>query len=422
MHKDKLTGQEVIDYDFMGKGIRPPKKMKVTDAGKEFEKLFREMDFLFYKKTDKKNSNMYSASGRGRKPQNQICTAKMYYGDNLKNHIEFLRKYMPQQNKDEVTEKPKLFNGSYDIVPEEEIRKYESEASELYFKYIISPESQNVPLKLLVRSFVKNLEKLTGYHFSWMAVEHHNTDHAHAHLLLNGKDKKTGEDIRIPKEIIKSARITAGELCTKMIGNRTPEQIEASRKRLPEAKRYTILDDRIEKYCIPFPSIRKPSDDENEYEAEIIARDEEMKKRLSVLCQLGIARCYSRNIPPLYYLERNWKNKLKNIGRYNTFVEARRKLRWTTACNLKVFDRDAGNFKGVVTQRFIMDDENVFNNAIVVENRQTGEAYYVRTHSQPDEEIIGSAVELSYKNNSKGRNVLHLRVMNSGTGKEKKGN
>ena len=35
MHKDSITGEEVIDYDFLGKKLYPPKKLKMTDAGKE---------------------------------------------------------------------------------------------------------------------------------------------------------------------------------------------------------------------------------------------------------------------------------------------------------------------------------------------------------------------------------------------------
>lgn len=417
MYKDELTGQEVIDYDFLGKGLRPPKRTRVTDTGKEMSALFRELNRLFYYKNTKKNDDSGIRMGRGTRNQNQLCTAKMYYGDSKANHLEFLREYMQQKNKEEVKDKPKLFNDEWNEVPEDVIEKYEKEATNLYFKYIISPESQKIPLKLLVRAFVKNLEKLTGYKFSWMAAEHHNTDHAHAHILLNGRDKITGKEIRIPPEIIKSARVAAGEICTKMIGFRTREQIESSRSRLPAARRYTFLDDRIIQYCSMFPALKK-SMDGMEFESEIVTRDEEMQKRLQTLCELGIASCHSKNIPPVFWLEHNWATKLRNIGRYNTFVEARAKLRWTTAANLKVFDRDCGTFRGVVTQRFIMDDENVFNNAVVVENRLTGEAYYVRTHSQPSADMIGSTVELSYRANDKGRNILHMSMLGETKKKE----
>ena len=45
-------------------------------------------------------------------------------------------------------------------------------------------------MKLLVRQFVKNLEAITGYKFSWMAVTHTDMGHIHSHLLINGIDRK----------------------------------------------------------------------------------------------------------------------------------------------------------------------------------------------------------------------------------------
>lgn len=83
-----------------------------------------------------------------------------------------------------VEEKPDLFNDKYDVVPESVILKYENEADDLGFKFILSPESQNVDMKFLVRQFVKNLETITGHKFSWMAVTHTDTGHIHSHLLI----------------------------------------------------------------------------------------------------------------------------------------------------------------------------------------------------------------------------------------------
>lgn len=48
MHKDSITGEEVIDYDFLGKKLYPPKKLRMTDAGKEIAAFFRELDRMYY--------------------------------------------------------------------------------------------------------------------------------------------------------------------------------------------------------------------------------------------------------------------------------------------------------------------------------------------------------------------------------------
>lgn len=41
MHKDSITGNEVINYDFLSKKLYPPKKLKMTDAGKDYAKQTR---------------------------------------------------------------------------------------------------------------------------------------------------------------------------------------------------------------------------------------------------------------------------------------------------------------------------------------------------------------------------------------------
>lgn len=58
MHKDKLTGTEVVDYDFLGKKLYPPRKMKITDAGKAFAALFRELDSFYYPSRRKIKNNI----------------------------------------------------------------------------------------------------------------------------------------------------------------------------------------------------------------------------------------------------------------------------------------------------------------------------------------------------------------------------
>lgn len=66
MHKDELTGQEVIDYDFFGKGLRPPKKVRSADAGKEINRLLREMNHLFFHRHNDKKKGQLHPHGEGR--------------------------------------------------------------------------------------------------------------------------------------------------------------------------------------------------------------------------------------------------------------------------------------------------------------------------------------------------------------------
>lgn len=405
MHKDEITGNEVIDYDFLGKKLYPPKKLKMTDAGKEIAALFRELDRFYYPR--KKNvSNVFHKPSfiRGHAAQKQPCMVKMYYTENRETHIEFLRNYMPQKNKKEVSDKPKLFNGIYDEVPESEILKYESEAADMGFKFIISPESQNIDMKCLVRQFVKNLETVTGHKFSWMAVTHTDTGHIHSHLLINGIDKKTKENFRFEPGIVKSvARGLAIDICTNLVGSRSPEQIEAARLNLPYAKRWTKLDQHIIDYYgyteFSIPRIIAGC----EFEASKTASDELEVQRLNSLVQMGFAIYYDKNNPPIYYLEKGWKEKLRATGRYNSYLDARNNLRFTPYYNLELYDASHGEVEGIISKIYNMDDEGIWSNAIVIENRKVNKAWYIPTRIKLKNEDLGKFISVRAEKNQKGK-------------------
>lgn len=403
MHKDKLTGIEVVDYDFLGKKLYPPRKMKITDAGKAFAALFRELDSFYYPSRRKIKNNILPKI-KGSAEYKQPCTVKMYYTNDKATHIEFLRDYMTQNNKNDVVVKPKLFNGSYDDVPEEEIKNYENLADEVGFKFIISPENQNMDMKILVRQFVKNLEIVTGHKFSWMAATHTNTSHIHSHLLINGIDRRTGQSFRFDRGIIKRvARELAIDICTQLEGPRSIEQIEAARQMLPYAKRWTKIDEHIINYYgftqFNIPKIIADA----EFEASKVTSDPIEKQRLNTLVEMGLAIYYSKNNPPVYYLEKGWKEKLKAVGRYNTYLDARTKLKLVSYQNLELYTPDMGEVSGFVSQVYNMDDEQVWNNAVVIENKKLNKAWYIPTSIKLSNKELGKIITVKAEKNQHGK-------------------
>lgn len=403
MHKDSITGEEVIDYDFLGKKLYPPKKLRMTDAGKEIAAFFRELDRMYYP-AKKERKEVKHNFFRGHAAQKQPCTVKMYYTESKEKHIEFLRNYMPQKNKKAVVEKPDLFNDKYDVVPESEILKYENEADDLGFKFIISPESQSVNMMLMVRQFVKNLETITGHKFSWMAVTHTDTGHTHSHLLINGIDKRTKEKFLFEPAIVKNvARGLAMDICTNLVGSRSQEAIEAARSQLPYVKRWTKIDEHIESYY-GYTEFKIPKIVDNaEYSALKVTTDDTEILRLNTLVQLGLAICYSKEKPPLYYLEKGWKQKLRAIGRYNTYLDARSKLKLVSPYNLELYTSEMGEISGVVTNIYNMNDEDVWNNAVVIENRKVNKAWYIPTRIKLKDEDVGKFITVRAEKNQKGK-------------------
>ena len=162
---------------------------------------------------------------------------KMSYGSSLDKHKKYIKLYMPQIGKDGV-EIPREIFGT-------DLNEYLKHMTPFHLKLIISPESQKIDLKLLSEAFIRHLEKSTGYEFYWLGTIHTDTEHHHVHLAINGKDKN-GKKVRFPKDMIKNTmREFLSNIATNMIGERTKEEIEESKQKLTQAKRWTVFDEQL---------------------------------------------------------------------------------------------------------------------------------------------------------------------------------
>lgn len=93
---------------------------------------------------------------------------------------------------------------------------------------------------------------------------------------------------------------------------------------------------------------------------------------------------------------------LRNVGRYNTFLDARRFVRKDEGFKLKLFTEDVGSIKGTVKHFYRMDDESVWNNAYVIETEK-GQGYYVPLFNPPNIFLIGKEVEIHLESSQKGK-------------------
>lgn len=380
------AGRHIIYYNFMDLKPRRIKRPRNPNYENDIDRVFDDIRKMF--DGDKRRYAAHNerrtrggyrkGGGGGASSKEQRCMVKMIYSDDKKGHLKFLTNYMPQLNKEDVEDKPVLFNAQSNDIGDDGIENYKQEMTDRHFKFIISPESNDIPIRELVRSFMKWLENESNHKLMWVAVEHRNTAHPHAHILINGKDRQTKELIkRFERKLVsEAARQATSSICTKMIGPRTRAQILASMSNLPLAKRYTTLDGKIEDRANIFD---KPiTRDGNIWEASVVANNEDIEKRLDTLCQMGLARKFINAQRPLYWLEIGWARKLRSIGRYNTFLDARKTLCYTSASNLQQYTNDAGAITGVITKQITMDDENVWNNAIVIEDKENGILYLIR--------------------------------------------
>lgn len=319
--------------------------------------------------------NYGSSSSAFENEKMQRVMVKMRYSQKLETHQKFLRHYMVQENKANVLEKPDLFGN-------DTAENYEKRMAKRHFKFIISPEKSDVPLKEFAFCFMDCLSQNLNRKFDWQAVVHTDTEHPHIHILINGKtlDGKYLPKKPFPKEFMRTrVRQMTSELLTKISGERTFEEIYASRERSVEALRWTKFDEEIRSLLSGSSILRKES------------ISEKLNRRLSFLSRHGICEFINGS----YHFDENFEEVLKISGRYNSFLLSREELKWTVPKNYSIYKADE-KITGVIRKVYSMNDEDIWNNAVVIENRELEKAWYVPLFNPADkwEHHIGEEVNI----------------------------
>lgn len=115
------------------------------------------------------------------------------------------------------------------------------------FRFIVAPEdgAQYDDLRPVVRRLMEQAQKDLGTKLDWVAVDHFNTGHPHAHVIVRGKDE-TGKDLIIARDYLtEGLRARASEIVTLGLGPRTEREIAAAQAREIEQERFTSLDRRL---------------------------------------------------------------------------------------------------------------------------------------------------------------------------------
>ncbi|MBO8457032.1 MAG: relaxase/mobilization nuclease domain-containing protein [Spirochaetes bacterium] len=372
----------------------------------EMRKLWRILNYLLYSSPAGKNKEKEIKAIESIKTisRKQNCVVKMKYGTEIKNHLRFLKEYLPQEKKEQVKEKPELFDNS----DKPDIEKYKKEMVGRHYKFIISPENPEMDCKALAKTLVARLEVLTGHKFVWLAAVHTDTGHPHAHLLINGVDARGKKVECFRGTLLKhTIREMAKQICTEIKGERTIEEIRASISKLPEANRYCTLDKAISLYSY----VSKNNENKN-YETCVRSQNEIMYKRLCHLEKIGLA--VKRKNNNIFDLEKNWEEKLRSLGRYSSYLKARNDLLFTSNVELKVFKGENGeSAKGIITKIYKMNYEESWDNAIVVENKAENKSWFIPVHKEPNSRLLGAEVNCYKRDNGKFNTVIHVTKWNS---------
>jgi hypothetical protein len=193
------------------------------------------------------------------------------------------------------------------------------------------------------------------------------------------------------------------QICTELIGKRSGEEIRASLSQTHKSYRYCYIDETIRLYETALKH------DDEAYGTQISARDDLMQRRLVFLASLGLAK-KARDKKRLFYLEKGWKTKLKAMGRYNSFLKARSELSLALPYQMELYTRETGEASGRITRLYRMNDEENWNHAILIENKQLQKAWYVPLYFEPDKKLLNADVQCALKSNQKGLLVPSIAV------------
>ena len=329
----------------------------------------------------------FSGGGRGgallsnsANQKDQRVMFKVSHSSSMQAHDKYLSTYMPQENKNEVLDKPRLFGT--------ENSEYEAAKVPEHFKFIISPENQNVNLKVLASEFIRRTETMTGYKLLWQGAVHTDTAHRHAHICINGRDKNGKRVYFQPEMIRRTMRETLSYIATQMVGERTQQEILAAQKNLVVARRWTKLDEELEKYP-------------GKISSRFLSPD--MQNRLAFLSEMNLAVRKAG----FYELKDDWKEVLVATGRYNTFFDEFQK----SGGRLSLYA--GGGISGTVENVISFDKDESWNDALVI---RSGESLvYVPVWQLKKDDLLGKSVEIKDGIRSLSRQITDSSIRVAGT-------
>jgi len=108
------------------------------------------------------------------------------------------------------------------------------------FRFIVSPEDgAQLDLTEFARQFMRQVEKDTGRRLIWAAVNHHDTDNPHVHIVVRGVDRD-GDDLRIDGRYLgEGMRWRAQEIVTRELGRRSEMDVSMVKSPVSATERGT---------------------------------------------------------------------------------------------------------------------------------------------------------------------------------------
>ena len=262
---------------------------------------------MHYARMSRKTGNRTtSGKEKGARPYLQRCAVRVTYLNNkTRGQWQAHGRYLARESATfENDAKAVGFNRESDgIDVVRQLDVWQGAGDERMFKLIVSPEfGDRVELSRLTRGLIERMEEDLGTDLEWVAVEHHNTEHPHIHIVVRGV-RGDGQSLRLSRAYVQQGiRSIAQDLCTRQLGYRTQrDAAEAERREITEG-RFTSLDRRLLRDAQDISSDLGPSYyavTRNPIQAgsseTVRLRMNHEVARLAVLCRMGLAESMGPN-------------------------------------------------------------------------------------------------------------------------------
>jgi len=280
--------------------LRPPKPRRPSDKRIGWSSGFKLL--MHYARTSRKARNRGTFGGKGRstRPYLQRCAVRVTYLNNkTRGQWKAHGRYLARESATHENPVEGVGFGREDqkIDLAARLEDWQKAGDERLWKLIISPEfGDQADLRRLTGDLMERMEKDLGTDLEWVAVEHHNTEHPHAHVVVRGL-RTDGSGLRMSREYVQQGiRSAAEHLCTRQIGYRTElDAAEAERREISES-RFTSHDRRIMREASNpnadfgpeyFEVVRNPTEAGLSEMARL--RTQHEASRLAVLHRMGLA-------------------------------------------------------------------------------------------------------------------------------------
>jgi type IV secretory pathway VirD2 relaxase len=174
------------------------------------------------------------------------------------------------------------------------------------FRFIVSPEdAAELDLTAYVRRFMARVERDLDRKLEWLAVNHFDTDHPHAHIVIRGVDR-SGRELRLDRGFISNGlRGIAQEIATEELGPRHDLDIRRAYAREITQERFTSLDRELERRAVDHRiEVRSRQRPGRIDDSTLVARLE----------HLEAMRFAERVSPSTWSLQPGWQAELRALG------------------------------------------------------------------------------------------------------------